>query len=56
MVALVELIGCLSGFVFQVLSLEFFGFSSFGAVVLFCLLLSLVGFLISALWKGDGDI
>lgn len=56
MVALVEIIGCLSDFVFQVLSLEFFGFSSYGALVLFFLLLSLVGFLISSLWKGDGDI
>lgn len=55
MVAFGETLVCIGNFIVQVLNLDFFGFGSFWSVILGLLLLSLFGFVLSALWKGDGD-
>lgn len=52
MVDFVSTLGVVTSFVANVLSLPFFGFGTFGNFVLVCLLLSLVGFVLRALWDG----
>lgn len=54
MVDFVATIGVVTSFIAKVLNLSFFGFGSFGTVVLIFLLLSLVGFVLRGLWDG-GD-
>lgn len=54
MVDFVSTLGVVTAFIANVLNLSFFGFGSFGTVVLIFLLLSLVGFVIRSLWDG-GD-
>ncbi len=52
MVDFVATFGVVTTFVANVLNLPFFGFGTFGTVVLIFLLLSLVGFVLRALWDG----
>lgn len=52
MVDFVSVLGVVTTFVANVLNLPFFGFGTFGTVVLIFLLLSLVGFVLRALWDG----
>ena len=52
MVDFVLTLGVVTSFVANVLNLPFFGFGTFGTVVLIFLLLSLVGFVLRALWDG----
>lgn len=52
MVDFVSTLGVVTSFVARVLNLSFFGFGSFGTVVLIFLLLSLVGFVVRGLWDG----
>lgn len=52
MVDFVSTLGVVTTFVANVLNLPFFGFGTFGTVVLIFLLLSLVGFVLRALWDG----
>lgn len=52
MVDFVSILGVVTSFVANVLNLPFFGFGSFGTVVLIFLLLSLVGFVLHGLWDG----
>lgn len=52
MVDFVATLGVVTTFVANVLNLPFFGFGTFGTVVLIFLLLSLVGFVLRALWDG----
>lgn len=54
MVDFVSTLGVVTSFIANVLNLSFFGFGSFGTVVLIFLLLSLVGFVLRAIWDG-GD-
>lgn len=54
MVDFVSVLGVVTSFISNVLSLSFFGFGTFGTFVLVCLLLSLVGFVLRGLWDG-GD-
>lgn len=54
MVDFVSTLGVVTSFVANVLSLPFFGFGTFGTVILILLLLSLVGFVLRSLWDG-GD-
>lgn len=54
MVDFVATLGVVTSFIANVLNLSFFGFGTFGSVVLIFLLLSLVGFVLRALWDG-GD-
>lgn len=54
MVDFVSVLGVVTSFIANVLNLSFFGFGSFGTVVLIFLLLSLVGFVLRSLWDG-GD-
>lgn len=54
MVDFVSTLGVVTSFIANVLSLSFFGFGTFGTVVLIFLLLSLVGFVLRGLWDG-GD-
>lgn len=53
MVDFVLTLGVVTSFIANVLNLSFFGFGSFGTVVLIFLLLSLVGFVLRGLWDGD---
>lgn len=53
MVDFVSTLAVVTSFVANVLSLPFFGFGTFGTVVLVFLLLSLVGFVLRGLWNGD---
>lgn len=53
MVDFVSTLGVVTSFVANVLSLPFFGFGTFGTVILVFLLLSLVGFVLRGLWDGD---
>ncbi len=55
MVAFFDTVACISDFIVQVLNLDFLGFGSLWSFILGLLLLSLVGFVLSALWKGDGE-
>lgn len=52
MVDFVSTLGVVTSFVANVLNLPFFGFGTFGTFVLIFLLLSLVGFVLRALWDG----
>lgn len=54
MVDFFSALGVVTSFVADVLNLPFFGFGTFGTVVLIFLLLSLVGFVLRGLWDG-GD-
>lgn len=54
MVDFVSTLGVVTSFISKVLNLSFFGFGSFGTVVLIFLLLSLVGFVLRSIWDG-GD-
>ena len=54
MVNFVSTLGVVTSFIAKVLNLSFFGFGTFGTVVLIFLLLSLVGFVLRGLWDG-GD-
>lgn len=54
MVDFVSTLGIVTSFIANVLNLPFFGFGTFGSVVLILLLLSLVGFVLRGLWNG-GD-
>ena len=54
MVDFVSTLGVVTSFIAKVLNLSFFGFGTFGTVVLIFLLLSLVGFVLRGLWAG-GD-
>lgn len=54
MVDFVSTLGVVTSFIAKVLNLSFFGFGSFGTVVLIFLLLSLVGFVLRGIWNG-GD-
>ena len=54
MVDFVSTLGVVTSFIANVLNLSFFGFGTFGTVVLIFLLLSLVGFVLRAIWNG-GD-
>ena len=54
MVDFVTTLGVVTSFISKVLNLSFFGFGSFGTVVLIFLLLSLVGFVLRSIWDG-GD-
>lgn len=54
MVDFVSTLGVVTSFIADVLNLPFFGFGSFGTVVLIFLLLSLVGFVLRGVWEG-GD-
>lgn len=54
MVDFVSILGVVTSFISNVLSISFFGFGTFGNFVLVCLLLSLVGFVLRSLWEG-GD-
>lgn len=54
MVDFVSILGVVTSFISNVLSLSFFGFGTFGNFVLVCLLLFLVGFVLRGLWDG-GD-
>lgn len=54
MVDFVSTLGVVTSFIANVLNLSFFGLGTFGSVVLIFLLLSLVGFVLRALWDG-GD-
>lgn len=54
MVDFVSTLGVVTSFIAHVLNLSFFGFGTFGTVVLIFLLLSLVGFVLRGLWDG-GD-
>lgn len=54
MVDFVSCIGVITSFISNVLSISFFGFGTFGNFILVCFLLSLVGFVLRALWDG-GD-
>lgn len=47
-------LGVVTSFIANVLNLSFFGFGTFGTVVLVFFLLSLVGFVLRGLWDG-GD-
>lgn len=55
MVAFTETLACIGQFIVQVLNLRFLGFGSLWSLILGLLALSLFGFVLSALWKGDGD-
>lgn len=52
MVDFVSILGVVTSFIANVLNLSFFGFGTFGTVVLIFLLLSLVGFVLHGLWDG----
>lgn len=52
MVDFVSTLAVVTSFIANVLNLSFFGFGTFGTVVLIFLLLSLVGFVLRALWDG----
>lgn len=52
MVDFVSTLAVVTSFIANVLNLSFFGFGTFGSVVLIFLLLSLVGFVLRALWDG----
>lgn len=52
MVDFVSALGVFTSFIAKVLSISFFGFGTFGNFILVCLLLSLVGFVLRALWDG----
>ena len=52
MVDFVSTLGVVTSFIANVLNLPFFGFGTFGTVILIFLLLSLVGFVLRALWNG----
>lgn len=54
MVDFVSTLGVVTSFISKVLSLSFFGFGTFGGLVLMLFLLSLVGFVLRGLWDG-GD-
>lgn len=54
MVDFVSILGVVTSFIANVLSIPFFGFGTFGNFILVCLLLSLVGFVLRGLWNG-GD-
>lgn len=54
MVDFVSTLSVVTSFIANVLNLSFFGFGTFGSVVLIFLLLSLVGFVLRAIWDG-GD-
>lgn len=54
MVDFVSTLGVVTSFISKILNLSFFGFGSFGTVVLIFLLLSLVGFVLRSIWDG-GD-
>jgi len=54
MVDFVSTLAVVTSFIANVLNLSFFGFGTFGTVVLIFLLLSLVGFVLRAIWDG-GD-
>ena len=54
MVDFISTLGVVTSFIAKVLNLPFFGFGTFGSVVLIFLLLSLVGFVLRGLWDG-GD-
>ena len=52
MVDFASTLAVVTSFIANVLNLSFFGFGTFGTVVLIFLLLSLVGFVLRALWDG----
>lgn len=52
MVDFVYALGVFTSFIANVFSISFFGFGTFGNFLLVCLLLSLVGFVLRALWDG----
>ena len=54
MVDFVSTLGVVTSFISKVLNLSFFGFGTFGTVVLIFLLISLVGFVLRGLWDGGG--
>lgn len=54
MVDFVATLGVVTSFVYKVLNMPFFHFGTYGGLVLIFLLLSLVGFVLRALWDG-GD-
>lgn len=55
MVDFVSTLGVVTSFIAKVLNLPFFGFGTFGSVVLILLLLSLVGFVLRGLWDGGNN-
>lgn len=54
MVDFVSTLGVVTSFIANVLNLPFFGFGTFGTLILVLLLLTLVGFVLRGLWDG-GD-
>ena len=54
MVDFASTLGVVTSFISKVLNLSFFGFGTFGTVVLIFLLLSLLGFVLRGIWDG-GD-
>lgn len=54
MVDFVSTLGVVTSFIANVLNLPFFGFGTFGTVVLIFLLISLLGFVLRGIW-GGGD-
>lgn len=54
MVDFASTLGVVTSFIAKVLNLSFFGFGTFGTVILIFLLLSLVGFVLRGIWDG-GD-
>ena len=52
MVDFIATLGVVTSFVSNVLSLSFFGFGTFGNIILILLLFSLIGFVLRGLWDG----
>lgn len=52
MVEFIDTLRVVTSFIANILNLSFFGFGTFGTVVLIFLLLSLVGFVLRGLWDG----
>lgn len=53
MVDFVSTLGVVTSFVYKVLNIPFFHFGTFGSLVLILFLLTLVGFVLQSLWRGD---
>lgn len=52
MVDFVATLGVVTSFVYKVLNMPFFHFGTYGGLVLFLFLLTLVGFVLRSLWNG----